>query len=182
MFLFARLIVSKSFCVCVAVRFCDGGTENINTITTRIIIHHMARNPSLYSRDGLLRLLDISNTLRLEQYDHQLAHIVRYIFWEENNCILMQISLNFWVQSMIDNKSSFDQAMAWQWTGNNPLCEPVIIESDVRIDLYERINRSIVIQYLFSYLGHQSIQGMACYLTSTITLPEPVLNYWQWDP
>ena len=41
-------------------------------------------------------------------------------FLNENECILIQISLKFVPKGSIDNKSALIQVMAWHWTGDKP--------------------------------------------------------------
>ena len=42
--------------------------------------------------------------------------------------IFVQISLRFVPKSLIDDKSALVQVMAWCWTGNKPLPEPMLTE------------------------------------------------------
>ena len=56
---------------------------------------------------------------------HNLAEdISKYISFNKNCCILIQILLKFVAESPIDNKSALVQIMAWHWTGAKPLSEP----------------------------------------------------------
>ena len=54
--------------------------------------------------------------------------IFNCIFFNENDRIVIQISLNYVSRSPIDNKSALVQAMAWHRTGNKPLPEAVLIK------------------------------------------------------
>ena len=44
-------------------------------------------------------------------------------FW-----ILIQISLKFVTKGLIDNKAALVQVMAWCWTDDKPLPEPMLIQ------------------------------------------------------
>ena len=55
--------------------------------------------------------------------------IFKLIFMNENDIILIQISLRFVPRSLIDNNPSLVRVMAWRRTGNNPLPEPMLIQS-----------------------------------------------------
>ena len=48
-------------------------------------------------------------------------NIFKCIFLDENDIILIQISLKFVPRSPIDNKPALDQVMAWRRTGDRPL-------------------------------------------------------------
>ena len=50
--------------------------------------------------------------------------ILKFIFFNENACILKQISLKFVPKCLINNKPAFIQMMAYHQTGNKPLSEP----------------------------------------------------------
>ena len=52
--------------------------------------------------------------------------ILKYIFWNENDRISIQISLEFVPRSPIDNKAKVVQIMAWHRTGDKPLTEPML--------------------------------------------------------
>ena len=58
--------------------------------------------------------------------DCHCAHIFKSIFFNENHCSLVQISMKFVPVSVIDNKSALVQVMAWGWTGDKPLSELII--------------------------------------------------------
>ena len=66
------------------------------------------------------------NPLRLNQIDHEFADIFKWIFLNENLCILMQISLRFFLKGPINNTPALVQTMAWHWTGGKPLSAPVM--------------------------------------------------------
>ena len=46
----------------------------------------------------------------------------------EKFCILIQISLKFVCKGPIDNKWALVQVMAWRWTGDKPLSEPMLTQ------------------------------------------------------
>ena len=52
--------------------------------------------------------------------------IFKSIFLNENNRILIQISLKFASRSPIDNKPALVQVTAWRRTGDKPLPEPML--------------------------------------------------------
>ena len=47
-------------------------------------------------------------------------------FLNENDRILIQISRKFVPRRPIDNKPALVQVMAWRWTGDKPLPEPML--------------------------------------------------------
>ena len=54
--------------------------------------------------------------------------IFKCIFLNEYNRIQIQISLNLVPGSPIDNKPALVQVMAWCWTGDKPLSEPMLTQ------------------------------------------------------
>ena len=46
--------------------------------------------------------------------------------WKERFYVLIKIWLKFVAEDIIDIKSALVQIMAWCWTGDKPLFEPVI--------------------------------------------------------
>ena len=71
--------------------------------------------------------IDILVTHHPSTNDHLFAgNIFRYIFMNENFCILMRISLKFVPKGPIDNKWALVQVMAWRRTGDNLLPEPML--------------------------------------------------------
>ena len=62
------------------------------------------------------------NLLRPEQND---CHFAEGIFWLIFLNVLIQIMLRFVTKGPIHNKSSLLQVMAWRWTGNKALPEPM---------------------------------------------------------
>ena len=61
---------------------------------------------------------------------HFAEDIFKCIFMDESFCIWIKISLKFDATGPIDNKSALFQIMAWHWTGNKPLPEPVLAQSN----------------------------------------------------
>ena len=54
--------------------------------------------------------------------------IFKWFFLKENGRILFQISLKFVPRSPIEHKPALVQVMAWRWTGNKPLPEPMMTQ------------------------------------------------------
>ena len=52
----------------------------------------------------------------------------KWIFVNEKFCILIHISLKLHPKGPIDNKSVSVQVIAWTWTGDKPLSEPMLTE------------------------------------------------------
>ena len=50
----------------------------------------------------------------------------KWIFLNENDRILIRMSLKFVPRSQISNKPALVQVMAWHWIGNKPLSEPML--------------------------------------------------------
>ena len=67
------------------------------------------------------------NTLRVRQNGHHFADaIFKCIFLNENVWILIGISLKFVPRGPINNIPALVQIMAWRWSGDNPLSEPMM--------------------------------------------------------
>ena len=67
------------------------------------------------------------NTLRQKQNGrHFPDDIFKRIFLNENCYILMKISLKFIPQGPINNIPELYQIMAWRWSGDKPLSEPMM--------------------------------------------------------
>ena len=49
-------------------------------------------------------------------------------FLNKNDRIPIRVSLEFISRSPIDNKLALVQVMAWSWTGNKPLPEPMLTQ------------------------------------------------------
>ena len=73
------------------------------------------------------------DTLRLRQTGHHFAvNIFKFIFLNENICILIKVSLEFVPKGVI-NKPALFQVMAWYWWGDNSLLEPTMTNTCVAI-------------------------------------------------
>ena len=55
-------------------------------------------------------------------------NIFKCFFLNENDRILIQLSLKFVPRSPIDNKPALVQIMAWHRTGDKPLHEPLLAQ------------------------------------------------------
>ena len=98
-------------------------------------------------RDGVW-FCSIINTLRPTQNGcHFADSISRHIFFNENGCISINISLNFVPKGQINNISALVQIMAWRRPGDKPLSEPVIV--------YQCIYASLCLKELSMNLSHQ---------------------------
>ena len=53
-------------------------------------------------------------------------HIFKCIFLNENDRIMIRISLKFVPMSPIDNTPALVQVMAWRRTGDKPVFEPML--------------------------------------------------------
>ena len=54
--------------------------------------------------------------------------LFKWILWNENNKIAIQISLKFVPRSPIDNKPALVQVMTWRRTGDKPLYKPMMTQ------------------------------------------------------
>ena len=54
--------------------------------------------------------------------------LFKCVFMNEKVCILIWISLKFVPKGSIGNKSVLVQVMAWRWTGDKPLSEPMLTQ------------------------------------------------------
>ena len=73
-------------------------------------------------------LLFLLNTLRPRQNGHHFAaDIFKCIFLNENDWILIKISLKFVPSGPINNIAALVQIMAWRRPGDKPLSEPMMI-------------------------------------------------------
>ena len=67
------------------------------------------------------------NTVKPEQNGRHFADdIFNLIFFNENCCNLIQISLKFIPNYAINNMQALVQEMAWHQTGYRPLSEPML--------------------------------------------------------
>ena len=67
------------------------------------------------------------NTLRLRQNGHHFADdLFKLIFFKENCCIFIEISLKYITNGPIYNNPALVQIMAWSQTVGKPLSEPIM--------------------------------------------------------
>ena len=59
---------------------------------------------------------------------HLIYDIFKYIFMNENYCILIRVSLKFVPEGPIENTSALVQEMAWHKTGDKPLPEAILAQ------------------------------------------------------
>ena len=62
-----------------------------------------------------------------------MAAIFKWIFFNENVWILIKISLKFVPKSPINIIPTLVQVMAWHWSGNKPLSEPMMAHNHIYI-------------------------------------------------
>ena len=68
------------------------------------------------------------NTLRPRQNGRHFAvDTFKRIFWNENVRISIKISLKFVPKGPINNNPALVQIMAWRWSGDKPLSEPMLV-------------------------------------------------------
>ena len=66
-------------------------------------------------------------TLRPRQNEHHFPdEIFKWIFFNENACITIKISLKFVPKNPVNNIPSLFQIMAWRRQGDKPLSEPMM--------------------------------------------------------
>ena len=88
--------------------------------------------------------INLTVILRPRQYGWYFAdNIFKCIFFNENCCVLIKMSLKYICKGPIDNNPSLVQIMAWRRTGDKPLSEAMIaqfgdacIQLDVILRLY----------------------------------------------
>ena len=86
--------------------------------------------------------------------------IFKCIFLNENVLILVKISLKFIPKCPINNISELVQIMAWQWPGNTPLTQPMMVRlpTDIYVTWPQWVNgKNTIVQVngLGSYLHSQ---------------------------
>ena len=64
------------------------------------------------------------HTLGPEQNGCHFTEILKYIFWKENSDIFIEILLTV----VVDNMSPLTQVIAWHWTGDKQLSEPMVTQ------------------------------------------------------
>ena len=75
--------------------------------------------------------------------------IFKYIFFNENVWIPIPILLKFVPRSPINNKAALVQIMAWHWTGNKSLPEPMMTQfTDIYVALGgDELNKTKMLQF-----------------------------------
>ena len=64
--------------------------------------------------------------------------IFKFIFFNQNYCIWIQISWKYVPKGPVDKKPALIQIMAWRWIGDKPWWEPISAEfADAYIGLNE---------------------------------------------
>ena len=61
---------------------------------------------------------------------HFADDVLKCIFVNENCCVLIEISLKYVCKVPINNNPALVQIMAWRWTGDKPLSEPMLSSLD----------------------------------------------------
>ena len=88
------------------------------------------------------------NTLRLRQNGHHFAEdIFKHIFFSENVCISIKISLMFVPKGAINNIPALVQIMAWRRPGDKPLSEPMMVNL-----LMKSLLETYIYLHFFPYL------------------------------
>ena len=78
--------------------------------------------------------LTFANTLGPSQHRRRFADdIFKCIFFNENCCILIKISLKFVRKDPIDNNPALVQIMAWRRLGDKPFSEPMMVRLPTHI-------------------------------------------------
>ena len=101
--------------------------------------------------------------LPLDKMAAILADISPCIFLTESGRILIYISLKFVPMSSIDNRAALVQVMAWRWTGDKPLPEPMMTHFT---DTYMRHSLGPSDVIWRQKTGSTLAQVMACCLTA----------------
>ena len=87
-------------------------------------LHKAKRN---WTEDhGMLFKVSLNTLRRRQNGRHFTDNIYKCIFLNETLWILIKISLKFLPYGPVDKKSTLVQVMAWCWTGNKPLPQPVL--------------------------------------------------------
>ena len=67
------------------------------------------------------------NTLMARQHGRCFTDIFKCIILNENEWILIKMSMKFVPKGPINNIAALIQVMAWCWSGNKPLSQPMVI-------------------------------------------------------
>ena len=80
--------------------------------------------------------MDSVNSFPLDKIGRHLADdIFKCIFLNENDRTQIQLSMKYVPRSPINNEPALVKVMAWRWTGDKPLPEPMMTQFD---DAYMR--------------------------------------------
>ena len=98
-----------------------------------MITVHLCFPSSIYHiRD--LKCCTSINTLRPRLNGRHFADdTFKRIFLNENDRILIEISLKFFPKGPINNNPALVQIMAWRWLGDKPLSEPMMVRVPTHI-------------------------------------------------
>ena len=99
------------------------GSRTSNPITIQTWLLLCLQRPGLY-----MPSFGPFNTLRPRQNCHHFADdIFKWIFVNENVCILLKISLKFVPRMWINNIRALVEIMAWRRPGDKPLSAPMMV-------------------------------------------------------
>ena len=125
------------------------------------------------------------NTLRPRQNGRHYPDIFKWIFFNENVWISINISLKFVPRGPISNIPTLVQVMAWRRPGDKPLSEPMMF----RLPTHICVTRP---QWVNSVRPHDTymhqetrpslVQKMTCHLLGTKALSGPMLACFQLEP
>ena len=115
-----------------------------NTGTTILLLYLLSKITATYLKIECSRFLlwvsDLITWRPRENCHHFEANIFKCISLNENDKILIPITLKFVPRHLIENKPALFQVMAWHWTGNKPLQEPVKVSRLI----YEKLEYRII--------------------------------------
>ena len=115
-----------------------------------------ARHSSLSCRFSCRRYIGGRfNSLWPEQHDLYSANILNYIFTKKDVCILIQISLKWFLKDTVISKSPFIQIMTGHLTENKPLSKPMFMKIFDAI----RCHHATMLPSSLSYKPHLSRQS-----------------------
>ena len=132
--------------LCSLVGQSDGHSADLAQQATKICTNVMYKSPQYYS--------SYLNTLRPRWNEQHFAdNIFKHVFFNENVCILIKISLKFVPKGPINNIPALVQIMAWRRSGVKPLSEPMMVSllTHIYVTRPQWVNtlRSTLFQYWF---------------------------------
>ena len=101
------------------------------TVPTDAWAPNSARPPVglvLTTRVDVISFMCLWQSLMLHNINSPPLDKMATIFMNEKFCISIQISLAFLPKGPIDNKQALFQVMAWRWTGDKSLTEPMLTQ------------------------------------------------------